>query len=149
MGTVPQKRLFVWGISRISYLSALGSQARTVLFSTNTSFLFRFDPFLGSLWILSHIGKKCAPRMPYKLLGKGMVYHYNTCLRAYKACVGRISCRCGTESKGFPKMGRTWGGNSCRLKTKPCGLGSPKRTNSLCRKSPTHFLFTLNDINEF
>ena len=59
------------------------------------------------------------------------------CPRAYKACMGRISCRCGTESKGFPKMGRTWGGNSCRLRTKPCGLGSPKRTNSLCGKSPT------------
>ena len=29
------------------------------------------------------------------------------CPRAYKACVGCISCRCGTESKGFPKMGRT------------------------------------------
>ena len=67
----------MWGISRTSYLSALGSQARTVLFSSDMSFLLRFDPCLGSLWILSHIGKKCASRMPYKLLGKGMVYHYS------------------------------------------------------------------------
>ena len=34
-------------------------------------------------------------------------------------------------------MGQTWGGNSCRLRTKPCGLGSPKRTKSLRGKSPT------------
>ena len=67
----------MWGISCTSYLSALGSQAHTVLFSTDTSFLLKFDPFLGSLWILSHIGKKCTPRMPYKLLGKGIVYHYH------------------------------------------------------------------------
>ena len=67
----------MWGIFRTSYLSALWSQARTVLFSSDMSFLLRFDQFLGSLWILSHIGKKCAPRMPYKLLGKGMVYHYS------------------------------------------------------------------------
>ena len=66
----------VWEISRTSYLSALESQARTVLFSSDISFLLRFNPFLGSLWILSHIGKKCTPCMPYKLLGKGMVYHY-------------------------------------------------------------------------
>ena len=51
-----------------------------VLFSSDVSFLLGFDPFLGSLWILSHINKKCAPRMPYKLLGKGMVYHYHTCV---------------------------------------------------------------------
>ena len=50
----------VWGISCTSYLSALGSQARMVLFSNDMSFLLRFDPFLGSLWILSHIGKKYA-----------------------------------------------------------------------------------------
>ena len=151
MGTVPQKRLFVWGISRISYLSALGSQARTVLFSTNTSFLFRFDPFLGSLWILSHIGKKCAPRMPYKLLGKGMVYHYYMpykllgkgmvyhyytcgsgtpchCPRAYKAYVGRISCRCGTKVSSpegeNPDLPR-------RLKTKTLRAWLPKETISL------------------
>ena len=68
MCTVPQKCLFVWGISCTSYLSALGSQARTVLFSSDMSFLLGFDPFLGSLWILSHIDKKCTPRMPYKLL---------------------------------------------------------------------------------
>ena len=60
-----------------------------------------------------------------------------TSTRAYKACVGCISCRCGTESNGFPEMGRTRGGNSRRLRTKPCMLGSPKRTNSLCGKSPT------------
>ena len=60
------------------------------------------------------------------------------CPRPYKAGMGRISCRCGTESKGFPKMDRTQGGNLCCLRTKPCGLGSPKRTNSLCGKSPTH-----------
>ena len=49
-------------------------------------------------------------------MSKGMVYHYShmcasgtpcLCPRAYKACMGRISCQCGTESKGFPKMGRT------------------------------------------
>ena len=58
----------MWGISRTSYLSALGSQACTVLFSSDVSFLLGFDPFLGSHWILSHIDKKCTPRMPYKLL---------------------------------------------------------------------------------
>ena len=146
MCTVPQKCLFVWGISCTSYLSALGSQARTVLFSSDMSFLLGFDPFLGSLWILSHIDKKCAPRMPYKLMSKGMVYHYShmcasgtpcLCPRAYKACMGRISCRCGTESKSFSKMGRTRGGNSRRLRTKPRGLDSLKRTNSLYGKSPT------------
>ena len=85
---------YLWGISCISYLSVLGSRARTS-------------------------GTPCL------------------CPRAYKACVRRISCRCGIESKGFPNMGRTRGGNSCRLRTKPCGLGSPKRTNSLCGNSPT------------
>ena len=50
----------VWGISRTSYLFALRSQARMVLFSNDMSFLLRFDPFLRSLWILSHIGKKYA-----------------------------------------------------------------------------------------
>ena len=127
----------MWGISCTSYLSALGSQAHTVLFSTDTSFLLKFDPFLGSLWILSHIGKKCAPRMPYKLLGMCCSGTPCLCPRAYKACMGRISCRCGTESKSFSKMGRTRGGNSRRLRTKPRGLDSLKRTNSLCRKSPT------------
>ena len=39
----------------------------------------------------------------------------------YKAWVGRFSCRCGTALKVF----------LCRLRTKPCGLGSPKRTNKL------------------
>ena len=77
----------VWRISRTSYLSALGSQARTVLFSSNIGFLLGFDPFLGSLWILSHIGKKCAPRLPYKVLGKGMVYHYYTCVVVVEACL--------------------------------------------------------------
>ena len=33
----------MWGISRTSYLSASGSQARTVLFSSDMSFLLRFD----------------------------------------------------------------------------------------------------------
>ena len=39
----------------------------------------------------------------------------------YKAWVGRFSCRCGIALKVFP----------CRLRTKSCGLGSPKRTNKL------------------
>ena len=39
----------------------------------------------------------------------------------YKAWVERFSCRCGTALKVFP----------CRLRTKPCRLGSPKRTNKL------------------
>ena len=77
----------MWGISCTSYLSALGSQAHTVLFSTDTSFLLKFDPFLGSLWILSHIGKKCAPCLPYKVLGKGMVYHYYTYVVVVEACL--------------------------------------------------------------
>ena len=34
-------------------------------------------------------------------------------------------------------MGQTPGGNSRHLSTKSCGLGSLKRTNSLCKKSPT------------
>ena len=67
------KIIIVWGISCTSYLFVLGSQACTVLFLSDMSFLLKFDPFLGSLWILSHIGKKCAPRMPYKLLGKGLL----------------------------------------------------------------------------
>ena len=78
---------YVWGISRTGYLSALGSQARTILFSNDISFLLKFDLFLGSLWILSYISKKCAPRMPYKLLGKGMVYHYYTCVVVAEACL--------------------------------------------------------------
>ena len=52
MGTALKKRIFVGGISRTSYLSALRSQARMILFSSDMSFLHRFDPFLGSLWIL-------------------------------------------------------------------------------------------------
>ena len=99
----------------------------------------------------SHIGKKCAPRMPYKLLGKGMVYHYYMpykllgkgmvyhyytcgsgtpchCPRAYKAYVGRISCRCGTKvssPKGEnPDLPR-------RLKTKTLRAWLPKETISL------------------
>ena len=59
------------------------------------SFLLRFNPFLGSLWILSHIGKKCAPCMPYKLLGKGMVYHYYTCVVVVQAC---LALRCWQQN---------------------------------------------------
>ena len=40
-------------------LSALGSQARTVLFSV---------PSMGRLWVQSHIGKRCAPLILYKPL---------------------------------------------------------------------------------
>ena len=70
---------YYWGvIACTSCLSVLGSQARTVLFLGVVSFLLRFDPFLGSLWILPHIRKRSAPHVPYKLLGKGMVYHYYT-----------------------------------------------------------------------
>ena len=43
-------------------------------------------------------------------------------LSTYKAGVGRFSCQCGTAPRVFPYSS---------LRTKPCGLGSPKRTNKL------------------
>ena len=86
----------MWGISRANYLSSLGSQVRKVLFLSDMSFLLRFDPFLGSLWILSHIGKRCGPLMPYKLWGKGMVYHYNTHdVVVVDACPSWVTKPCG------------------------------------------------------
>ena len=98
-------------------LSALGSQAHTVLFSSD----------MGRLWVQSHIGKRSAPLMPYKCLAQAWVYHYcsNDTLMlvpgTYKAWVRHFSCRCGTALKVFP----------CRLRTKPCRLDSPKWTNKL------------------
>ena len=77
-GHYPSKAPFYVGDFSHKLFVRFGSQTRTVLFSSDMSFLLRFDPFLGSLWILSHIDKKCTLRMPYKLLGKGMVYHYYT-----------------------------------------------------------------------
>ena len=107
------------GISRTSYLSALGSQACTILFSSDMSFLLGFDPFLGSLWILSHIGKKCAPCMPYKLLGKGMVYHYYTCVVVVQAC---LALRCWQQNcAGVKPISATRQALGLRWK-------SPKRT---------------------
>ena len=50
-------------------LSALGSQAHTVLFSSD----------MGRLWVQSHIGKRSAPLMLYKCLAQVWVYHYYTC----------------------------------------------------------------------
>ena len=50
-------------------LSTLGSQAHTVLFSSD----------MGRLWVQSHIGKRGAPLMLYKCLAQAWVYHYYTC----------------------------------------------------------------------
>ena len=48
-------------------LSALGSQALMILFSSD----------MGKLWVQSHIGKRSAPLLPYKCLAQAWVYHYH------------------------------------------------------------------------
>ena len=75
------------------------------------------------LWVQSYIGKRSARLM--------------LAPSAYKAWVGCFSCRCGTALEVFP----------CRLRTKSCGLGSPKRTNKLAggqeQNPPPQLLFEL------
>ena len=68
---------------------------------------------MESLWDFSHIDKRSAPPMPYKLELKAWVYHYYTgasphgfilmpWAQAYKAWEGRFSCRYGITLKVFP-----------------------------------------------
>ena len=71
---------------------------------------------------LSHIGKRCTTRIPYKLLDKGMVYH--------------ISCRCGTKvssQNGCKVKPLAWGENLelplSVLRTKPFRLDSISHTS--------------------
>ena len=71
-GHCPQKRLFV-GEDFVpghpqACLSALGSQARTVLSLSN----------MGRLWVRSYISKWSTSLMPYKRLAQSWVYHYYT-----------------------------------------------------------------------
>ena len=65
-------------------LSTLGSQAHTVLFSSN----------MGRLWVQSHIGKRSAPLMLYKCLAQAWVYHYYTCVVVVEACPSWVTKPC-------------------------------------------------------
>ena len=76
-----------------AYLSALGSQAHTILFASN----------MGRLWVQSHIGKRSAPLMPYKYLAQAWVYHYHTQKGAFEGrCPSRVLSALG---KGWDWLG--------------------------------------------
>jgi len=69
--------------------------------------------------------------------------HKCTTTSAYKAWVGPISCWCGIAPRVFPYL---------ILRTKPCGLGSPGRTNNLCggwKISPQKGAFEGNAHQEY
>ena len=109
------------------------------------SFLLRFDPFLGSLWILSHIGKRCVPLMPYKSLEQTWVYHYyvvEACLalRCWQQnCVGIMRCRTWpSQSHPCPKANNTWDGHY-PSKAPFCGGFSPQAFCPLWGAKPARF----------
>ena len=80
-------------------LFALGSQVRTVLFSSD----------MGRLWVQSHIGKRSAPLMLYKCLAQAWVYHYYTCSSGRGVPFGVTnSCSRSKSQKLPPKANNTF-----------------------------------------
>ena len=82
---------------------ALGSQVRTVLFSSD----------MRRLWVQSHIGKRNAPLMLYKCLAQTWVYHYHTCV----VVVHSYLCQAFIKHEWGASNGR---GVPFKWVTKPC-----------------------------